>query len=378
MFFMDKPNKIIKSLIAVIFLTPSLVFAGFSDILNMPVGVTEVSGIMYDLHMLVFYVCVVIGILVFGFMFYTMFVHRKSKGYKAAKFHDNLLVEVIWTVIPTIIVIVLAIPATTAIIKSYDAADSEVEILVVGSQWKWQYQHLGTDIKYLSQLATPAAETENIATKGQYYLQEVTEPLVLPVDTKIVFKITAKDVIHSWWVPDFGVKRDAIPGYVTESWAKVTKTGVYHGSCTELCGQGHAFMPVVVKVVTKEEYETWLAQKQQEYDKLQEMLKLTATLDEQMARGENLYNQSCASCHGVNGEGIPGIFPTLKGGISTGSIADHISIVVNGKQGTAMQAFGGDINELDLAAIITYERNAWGNNTGDVVQAADILKFNSK
>ena len=373
-------SNLVKFLSVSLFLAiPFAVMANnFTDVFNMPRGVSDISHIMYDLHMLVFWVCFFVGILVFGFMFYVMYAHRKSKGAKAEQFHENTTVEIIWTVIPFIILVLLAFPATKAIIESYDTSNSEVEILVVGSQWKWQYQHLGTDVKYLSQMATPVEEIENIAPKGQYYLQEVTEPLVIPVDTKVVFKITAKDVLHSWWVPDFGVKRDAIPGYITESWVKVNKTGVYHGSCTELCGKAHAFMPVVVKVVEREEYNTWLEQKQQDYDNLQKMLQLTMTFEQLMERGEKLYNISCSTCHGIDGKGIPGAFPTLIGGISTGAVEDHIDIVLNGTAGTAMQSFANEINELDLAAIITYERNAWGNKTGDTVQAADILKFNSK
>jgi len=350
----------------------------YADVINMPVGVTSVSQSMYGIHMLVFWVCFAIGVLVFGFMFYTMFAYRKSKGAVASKFHDNLFVEIVWTAIPTVILVLLAIPATKSIIHSYNTDQSEIEIMVTGSQWKWQYHHLGTDVKYLSQLITPDEEISNISAKGEYYLQEVSDPLVIPANTKVEFKITSHDVIHSWWVHDFGVKRDAIPGYITESWANVEQPGIYHGFCAELCGKGHAYMPVVVKVVPREEYDTWLAAKQEEYNQLQELIQLNMSYDELMQRGETMYNRSCASCHGVDGLGIPGVFPSMREGVTLGDIDKHLDVVVNGVAGTAMQAFGNQLNEVDLAAIITYERNAWGNDTGDIVQPVDIANYKNK
>ena len=344
--------------------------------INMPKGVTPVSNAIYDIHMIIFWICVVICVGVFGVMFYSMYAHRKSRGAVAANFHENTTAEVVWTIIPALILVVMAIPATKTLINIYDTADAEMDIKITGSQWKWKYEYLGEDVSFLSDLATPESEIYNTAPKGQYYLQEVSQPLVIPVNTKVRFLITAKDVIHSRWVPDLGVKKDAIPGFVNETWAYVEEPGVYRGECAELCGKGHAFMPIVVNVLEKEEYNTWLSEKKIEVAAIRELTKKTFMLDELMVKGEEAYNRSCASCHMANGEGIPGVFPALKGSaVAIGDVSKHLDVVVNGVAGTAMQAFGGDISEVDLAAIITYERNAWGNDTGDVVQPIDVLKF---
>ncbi len=343
---------------------------------NMPRGVTSVSNAIYDIHMIAFWICVVIGIGVFGVMFYSMYAHRKSRGAVAANFHENTTAEVVWTIIPALILIVMCIPATSTLLKVYDTSEAEMDIKITAYQWKWQYEYLGEEVVFMSELATPETEIYNTAPKSQYYLQEVSEPLVIPVNTKVRFLITAKDVIHSWWVPDFAVKKDAIPGMVNETWTSVDEPGVYRGECAELCGQGHAFMPIVVNVLEKEEYNAWLSEKKIEVAAIRELTKKTFTLDELMAKGEEAYNRSCASCHMANGEGIPGVFPGLKGSaVATGDISKHLDMVVNGVAGTAMQAFGGQLSEVDLAAIITYERNAWGNDTGDAVQPIDVLKF---
>ncbi len=342
---------------------------------NMPKGVTPVSNAIYDIHMIIFWICVVIAVGVFGVMFYSMYAHRKSKGAVAANFHENTTAEIVWTVIPAVLLIVMAIPATSALLQVYDASEAEMDIKVTGYQWKWQYEYLGQDVSFMSELATPESEIYNTAPKSQYYVQEVSEPLVIPANTKVRFLITAKDVIHSWWLPDLGVKKDAIPGRVNETWAYVNEPGIYRGACTELCGQGHAFMPVVVNVLEKEAYNSWLAEKKEAAAAERELSKKTFTMDELMAQGKEAYDRSCAACHQVNGQGIAGVFPSMIGGaITTGDITSHIDIVVNGKAGTAMQAFGGQLSEVDIAAIVTYERNAWGNNTGDVVQPIDILK----
>ncbi|MDX2463725.1 MAG: cytochrome c oxidase subunit II [Porticoccus sp.] len=343
---------------------------------NMPKGVTPVSNAIYDIHMIIFWICVVIGVGVFAVMFYSMYAHRKSRGAVAANFHENTKAEVIWTIIPTLILIVMAIPATSTLLNVYDTSEAEMEVKVTGYQWKWQYEYLGEDVAFMSELTTPESEIYNTAPKGQYYLQEVSEPLVLPVKTKVRFLITAKDVIHSWWVPDFGVKRDAIPGFINETWTYVEEPGVYRGECAELCGKSHAFMPIVINVLEKEEYKSWLADKKVKAAAIRELTKKTFTKEELMVKGEVAYNRSCGSCHMENGEGIPGVFPALKGSaIAVGDVSKHLDVVVNGVAGTAMQAFGGQFSEVDLAAIITYERNAWGNDTGDVVQPIDVLKF---
>lgn len=343
--------------------------------LNMPVGVTDVSRQVYDLHMIIFWICVVIGVGTFGVMFYSMYAHRKSKGYKAANFHESTVVELAWTIVPTIILIVMAVPSTKVLLNLYDTSSADLDIKVTGLQWKWQYEYLGQDVSFLSELSTPESAIYNTSPKSQFYLQEVSEPLVVPVGKKIRFLITGKDVIHSWWVPDLAVKRDAIPGFVNETWARIERPGVYRGACAELCGQGHAFMPVVVNAVPEAEYNIWLADKKAKAVALRELTGKTFTREELMAKGEEAYNRSCASCHMTNGEGIAGAFPALKGSkIATGPVKDHLEVVVNGKAGTAMQAFGSQLSEVDLAAIITYERNAWGNAAGDLVQPVDVLK----
>ncbi len=344
--------------------------------LNMTRGVTDVSRQIYDLHMIIFWICVVIGVLVFGVMIFSMFVHRKSLGYKAANFHESTTVEIAWTVVPALILIVMAVPATSALLNLYDTTEAEMDVLITGYQWKWQYEYLGEDVSFISELSTPESEIYNTADKNEHYLQQVSQPLVIPVDTKVRFLVTAKDVIHSWWMTEFGVKRDAIPGFVNETWARVEKTGTYRGECTELCGKGHAFMPIVVEVVEKDEFATWLSEKKAEVAAIRELTSKEFSLEELMTTGEAAYNRTCAACHMANGEGIPGVFPAVKGSaIATGPVTDHLSIVINGKTGTAMQAFGAQLSEVDLAAIITYERNAWGNSTGDVVQPIEILNF---
>ncbi len=346
--------------------------------INMPVGVTPVSREIYDIHMIIFWICVVIGIGVFGVMFYTMFAHRKSRGAVAANFHENTTAEVIWTVIPALILIVMAVPATKAILAVYDTSDADMTVKVTGYQWKWQYEYLGEDVAFMSELATPESviyDTE-AAKNRENYLQEVSQPLVIPARTKVRFLLTAKDVIHSWWVVDLGVKKDAIPGFVTETWAYVEEPGTYRGECAELCGKGHAFMPIVVKVVDPEEYQAWIGEKKQAAAAERELANKQFSLDELMTRGEEAYNRSCAACHQANGDGIPGVFPALKASaVALGPVDKHLDVVVNGVGGTAMQAFGGQLSEVDLAAIITYERNAWGNNVGDLVQPIDVLKF---
>ena len=340
-------------------------------------GVTEISREVYDLHMIIFGVCVLIGIVVFGVMIVSMLMHRKSLGAKPATFHENTRLEYLWTIIPIVILIGLAVPATGTLRAMYDAGESDLDIEVRGLQWKWQYTYLNEDptreVKFVSNLLTPATEINNQADKGQFYLLEVDEPLVIPVNKRIRFLITSEDVIHAWWVPAFAVKKDAVPGFVHESWAIVEEPGVYRGQCAELCGKDHGFMPIVVHAVEQSEYETWLAGKQEEARLVYETVGKEWTKDELMATGEDVYARVCQTCHQANGQGIPPAFPSLVGtGLSVGPIDAHIDIVVNGKAGTAMQAFGSQLNPAELAAVITYERNAWGNDTGDVLQPSRV------
>ena len=343
---------------------------------NMTPGVTEVSRSVFDLHMTIFWICVVIGVVVFGAMFWSMLIHRRSTGQKAAHFHESTTVEILWTVVPLLILVVMAIPATKTLIEIYDTSESELDIQVTGYQWKWHYKYLGQDVEFFSNMSTPAAQIDNQAAKGEHYLLEVDQPLVVPVGTKVRFLVTAADVIHSWWVPALAVKKDAIPGFVNESWTRIEEPGIFRGQCTELCGKDHGFMPVVVEAKSKEDFAKWLAERKQAALAEKELTSKEWTLDELLVRGEKAYLTNCAACHQPSGEGLPPMFPPLKGSkIATGPAAGHIGIVVNGKPGTSMAAFGKQLSEVDLAAIITYERNAWGNKLGDMVTPKDILAF---
>lgn len=345
--------------------------------LNMREGVTEISRQVYQLHMIMFAVCVVIGIIVFGAMIISMLMHRKSIGAKPATFHDNTKIEIFWTIIPIVILVVLAVPATTTLNAMYDSGEPDIDIKVVGYQWKWQYTYLDDDptrqVQFMSALLTPQEEIYNEQRKREHYLLDVDNPLVIPINKRIRFLITSQDVIHAWWVPDFAVKRDAIPGFIHESWTVVDEPGIYRGQCAELCGKDHGFMPIVVRAVEQAEYDTWIAEKRAEAAAAYEIVGKEWTQEELMAEGEQVYLRNCGTCHQPNGQGLPPAFPSLVGqGVSVGAIDDHIDIVLNGKAGTAMQAFGAQLNAAELAAVITYERNAWGNNTGDYIQPREI------
>ena len=347
------------------------------DDVNMSPGVTAVGQSIYDLHMWIFWICVVIGVVVFGVMFYSIFAHRKSKGAVPAQFHESTKVEIAWTVVPFLILIGIAIPATSTLLEIYDFDDAEMDILVTGYQWKWKYEYInpeGDNVSFFSSLLTDKAEIGNTEDKGSNYLLEVDEPLVLPVGKKVRFLVTANDVLHAWWVPALAVKRDAIPGFINEAWTNATETGVYRGQCAELCGRDHGFMPIVVNVVEEADYKTWMADKQAEAAEIKKLMEQTFSMDELVERGKTVYNRSCVACHGANGEGGVGK-PIANSPIATGEVAQHINVLVNGVPGTAMQAFGGQLNDVDLAAVVTYTRNAFGNNMGDKVQPIDVYNF---
>lgn len=347
--------------------------------LNMTQGVTAVSQQVFDLHMIILYICVVIGLVVFGVMFWSIIHHRKSKGAVAASFHESTKVEILWTVIPFIILIVMAVPATQTLLAMEDTTKPDMTIQITGSQWKWHYRYFDEDVDFYSLLATTTAQIDNLLPKRDNYLLEVDRPLVLPVGQKVRFLITSQDVIHSWWVPDFAVKKDANPGFINEAWTKIDQPGIYRGQCAELCGKDHGFMPIVVIAKPQAEYDAWLLAtkeaQQQAREEEQRLLAMQMSMDELMVLGETVYNTRCAMCHQANGQGLPGAFPGLAGqGISVDPAAklEHISVVVHGRAGTAMQAFGPQLSLKELAAVITYERNAWDNNTGDTVQAAEV------
>lgn len=347
------------------------------DDVNMSPGVTAVGQSIYDLHMWIFWICVVIGVVVFGVMFYSIFAHRKSKGAVPAQFHESTKVEIAWTVVPFLILIGIAIPATSTLLEIYDFDDAEMDILVTGYQWKWKYEYLaedGENVSFFSNLSTSQTEIYNAEEKNEHYLLEVDEPVVIPVNTKVRFLVTANDVIHSWWVPELAVKKDAVPGFVNETATIAQKEGIYRGQCAELCGKDHGFMPIVVKVVSQEEYAEWIEGKQAEAAQVRELMAQTFTMDELMERGKAVYQRNCLACHGANGEG--GVGTAIKGSaIATGELGGHLNTGVNGVPGTAMQAFGGIINDVEMAAVITYQRNAFGNNMGDMVQPIDVFNF---
>lgn len=341
--------------------------------LNLPRGVTSIANEAYDLHMMILWICVAIGVVVFGAMFYSILKHRKSKGAVAAQFHESTAVEIVWTIIPFLILIGMAIPATRALIAMEDTSNSDLSIKVTGYQWKWQYDYLDDGISFFSSLATPKDEIYDRQAKNEHYLLEVDNPVVVPVGKKVRLLITASDVIHAWWVPELGMKKDAIPGFVNEMWFRVDKPGIYRGQCAELCGKDHGFMPIVVDARSEADYAAWVAEQKMAMASASAANDREWTKAELMERGEQVYNSSCAACHQANGQGLPGAFPALAGGkITTGPVAGHIDIVMNGKAGTAMAAFGAQLSDADMAAVITYERNAWGNDTGDVVQPGDI------
>ncbi|MGO4892192.1 cytochrome c oxidase subunit II [Flavobacterium sp. W21_SRS_FM6] len=345
--------------------------------LNLTKGVTDISEKVYDLHMLMFIICVVIAAGVFGAMFWAMWFHRKSKGAKPANFHESIKVEIAWTVIPFIILIVMAVPAAKLLIDMEDANQPDLTIQVTGSQWKWHYKYMDDGVEYFSKLATQPEQIQGKFEKGHNYLLEVDRPLVIPIDKKVRFLITSDDVIHAWWVPDFAVKQDANPGFINDAWAKVNEPGIYRGQCAELCGKDHGFMPIVVIAKTQADYESWIGEQKDIIAKAkaeeQRLLSMNMTMDEAMTTGEKVYMANCAACHMPNGEGLPGVFPALKGSqIALKDQPAHIDRVVFGVAGTAMQAYAKQLSMTDMAAVITYERNAWGNNTNDLVQAKDI------
>jgi len=346
--------------------------------LNMTRGVTDISNEVFELHMLIFWICVAIGVVVFGVMFYSMYAHTKKKNPVAASFHENHKVEIAWTIIPFLILIAMAIPASKTLVKIYDDEAGDLNIQVTGYQWKWQYNYLEDDVSFFSNLSTDMDEINNLVPKGENYLQEVDEMVVIPVGKKVRFLITANDVIHSWWMPAFAIKQDAIPGFVNTAWTKVDKPGIYRGKCTELCGKNHGFMPIVVKVVEQNEYDEWVSGKKEAAMKMAELTTKDWTAEELVARGESVYAVNCVACHQTNGQGIPGIFPALAGSDVVLNNKDrNIEILMEGVQGAAMNSFSY-LSEVELAAVITYTRQSWGNKEngdGEIVVPKDIVDY---
>lgn len=342
---------------------------------NMPVGVTEISREVFGLHMTIFWICVAIAVVVFGVMFYSLIVYRKSKGASAAHFHENTVVEIIWTAVPMVILVLMAVPATATLKKMYDTSQADIDILVTGYQWRWRYEYLEQNVGFFSNLATPRDQILGLEPKGDNYLVEVDEPMVVPTGKKVRLLVTANDVIHSWWVPDLAVKKDAIPGFINETWFKIDEPGTYRGQCAELCGVDHAFMPIEVMAVSPEDYASWLDSRREAAAEEAAGTGRDWSMDELMERGEAIYSTYCAACHQPDGQGVPPAFPALAGeGISVDpdALEEHKQIVLYGKTGTSMAAYGSTLSPSEIAAVITYERNAWGNETGEKVQPSVI------
>jgi cytochrome c oxidase subunit 2 len=346
--------------------------------INMPVGVTPQSATHHNLHMIILWVCVCIGILVFTAMFTSIILHRKSRGQEPATFTHSTKAEILWTVIPVLILIGMAVPATRALVQMEDNSGADMTVKVTGFQWKWKYEYLDEDIEFVSSLKADSNAARQLQSginpeSVDNYLLDVDKPLVLPVGKKVKFLITADDVLHSWWVPDFGWKRDAIPGYINESWTIIEQPGTYRGQCAELCGKDHGFMPVVVVALPEDEYRQWVLEQKTDAVAEAAAVEREWTLPELMDKGEQVYASQCATCHQADGQGLPPAFPALAGSpIATGSLEEHLRVVLEGREGTAMQAFEDTLTPSDIAAAITYTRNAFGNETGDLVQPAAI------
>lgn len=383
---MKKQNTIIVSLAVLAAVSAAfwllLVAPGLSgNEINMTRGVTAQSIMNYDLHMITLWICVVIGILVFSAMFISIVLHRKSRGYKAAKFTHSTKAEIVWSIIPVLILVGMAIPATSALIHMEVYPETEITVKVTGFQWRWKYEYLEDDIAFISSLNSEsnAARMLNSGTDPasvENYLLDVDKRIVLPVDTKVKFLITADDVIHSWWVPALGWKRDAVPGYINEAWTEISKPGVYRGQCAELCGKDHGFMPIVLEAKSKEDYQAWVADmKRQSAQQSVEEQRLWS-MAELMEHGKEVYETQCAACHQPDGSGLAPAFPALTGSaVVNGPVDEQINVVMNGRAGTAMQAWGNTLSASDIAATLTYTRNAFGDGTNAVVQPQTIARI---
>ena len=356
-------------------MVPAVAFADYK--LNLQTPNTALGHTIFDLHTILTWICVVIFILVFGFMFYAVYAHRKSVGHKAANFHEHFWVEVAWTIVPAIILLVMMVPATKSLIMLRDTADADLTIKATGYQWKWGYDYIrgeGEGISFYSSLSTPQAQIQGTEAKGPNYLLETDTHVVVPVGKKVRVLVTAADVIHAWWVPALAVKQDAVPGFIRDTWFKAEAPGIFRGQCAELCGKDHGFMPIVVEVKSAADYSAWVASQKTNMKKaaVADAPDKAWTLDELKARGEKVYASNCVACHQPTGKGTPPAFPPLDGSKVVGGPKDgQLALVLNGKSGTAMAAFK-HLSDADLAGVITYTRNTWGNKTGDMVTPAEV------
>lgn len=363
--------------------------------LNLQPPITPIAHQIYGLHNLIMLVCLLIFFVVFGVMFYALYKHRKSVGHEPVQFHHNTRLEIIWTIIPFFILIGMAYPTTKTIFDMRNTGHPDLSIKITGHQWQWEYEYMGEGVRYISSLSTPQDEINNKTEKTPNYLLEVDNPMVVPTGKKVRVLLTAVDVIHSWWVPQLGVKQDAFPGFIHEAWFEVEKPGTYRGQCTELCGVGHGYMPIVVEAMEPEKYAAWLTGQKTKATEAADASGKTYTLNDLKAHGEKVFMTNCAVCHQATGQGIPGTFPPLINGapfaaaqnmtdplvqrgfwkdgkIVLGSREHHVDIVMHGITGTPMPAFGAQLSDFDIAAVISYERNNWTNTAGDLVQPADV------
>ncbi len=343
--------------------------------LNLTAPVTTIASQIYDLHLVMLAICAVIFCAVFGVMFYSVYAHRKSKGHKAATFHESTTVEIAWTIVPMIIVIVMAGLATKTVLAMKDTSNADLTIKATGHQWKWGYDYIkgeGEGISFYSTMATPREQIEGLAEKGVNYMLEVDNEVVVPVGKKVRILTTANDVIHAWMIPAFGVKQDAIPGFIRDTWFKADKIGTYRGQCAELCGKEHGFMPIVVSVKSEADYSKWVGEQKTLMAAKMDDPNKQWTQAELIARGEKVYATACVACHQATGKGMPPAFPPLDGSkVVTGPKDNQVAVLLNGRQGTAMASFKS-LSDVELAAVITYTRNSWTNKTGDMAAPADI------
>ena len=365
---------------ALIAVLPMAAFADWR--MNLKPANSSVAQQMFDLHTLITWICVVIFVAVFGVMFYSLYAHRKSKGHKAAQFHESATVEALWTIIPFFILLAMAFPATKAILDMRDSSAPEMTIKVTGYQWKWGYDYIHDGFGYVSTLSTPLAQIKNSETKGENYLLEVDNPLVVPVGKKIRLLITANDVIHAWWVQALGVKQDAVPGFIRDAWFRADRPGIYRGNCAELCGKEHGFMPTVVEVKTQADYDVWLAAQKDKYgvgkaaNTAVVVDTKTYTRDELVAHGKTVYEGlgGCQGCHQATGKGIAGQFPALDGSkVVNGTKDGQVALLLNGKTGTAMASFK-HLTDKDLAGVMAYTRSSWSNKAAEFAQPIDFAK----
>ena len=355
---------------------------------NIPPPATPVSAQIYGLHMYILWICAVIFVIVFGAMFYSIFKFRKSKGaVPDVNFHESTLIEIIWTIIPFIILLAIAIPSTKAVLDMKDTANPDMTIKVTGFQWGWRYDYAADDVGFYSNLATPWSQIgqpgqEATEKRGDDYLLEVDNPLVVPVNKRVRVLITSNDVIHGWYVPQLGVNQYGIPGFIKDAWFTAEKVGTFKGQCSQICGKLHGFMPITVIVKSEADYAKWLESAKTKWSSKPAQVAAVAapaedsnkkyTLAELKAQGEKIYAANCVACHQPAGKGMPPAFPPLAGSKVVLAAADQqINVVLNGRSGTAMQPFGR-LSDTELAAVITYTKNSFGNSTGTMVQPADI------